>query len=197
MLATRTRHVHEELHQHPWISSLADPGLSIDRYGSVLGSYHAFYDFVEQAFSRYQLPACLSLGTARDLLQSDLDCLSLGTSPGPDIALELPIDSPQKLLGALYVLHGSSFGATILDRNVRQVLPEAPRHFLGARMAREQWQCLNQELERFHDDDLAREKLYSGAEATFRAFGSFVTRYCEAHHTESCCAASNHMNNVR
>ncbi len=184
MLAERTRQAHETLHEHPWIASLVDPGLTIGRYCTVLGAYHGFYNHVVEACSGHELPASLSLAPARDRLNYDLDCLNRYHQDNPQIPVELTVDGPVELLGALYVLHGSGFGATILNRNVRRVLPDAPRHFLGSGTARESWQQLILELECFSRDDLAREKLFNSASATFYAFGSHVTRYCGSRFSE-------------
>ncbi len=183
MLATRTRKVHLELHEHLWIASLGKPELTLCRYAAVLGAYHRFYTHVEQACSNHPVPPNLSIRPARERLDADMDCLAArhASEPTPSAALpvELEFKDPLEALGALYVLHGSGFGATILNRNVRDVLPDAPRHFLAAGTERDLWQQLNQELERACHDDLARARILAGANATFQAFGRYVTRYCE------------------
>ncbi|ASJ75684.1 biliverdin-producing heme oxygenase [Granulosicoccus antarcticus] len=180
VLATRTRQAHEALHEHPWIASLLDPELTISGYCTVLGAYHGFYQHVQEACSVHSIKSGLSLALARDRLKYDLDCLHQYHQNKPQIPVELIVEEPAELLGALYVLHGSSFGASILNKNVRRVLPDAPRHFLGSGTTRESWQQLINELEQFRGDDLAREKLINSASATFHAFGSHVTRYCES-----------------
>jgi len=180
MLATRTRKVHENLHVHPWIASLAKPGLTISRYGVVLGAYHDFYHHLEQSCSNHPLPECLSLRPARERLSLDLNSLAAVRLATSRPCVELTIDDPVELLGALYVLHGASFGARILNRNVRIELPDAPRHFLESSTAGDAWQPLIAELEAFANNELAREKLTHGAKATFVAFGTFVTRFCES-----------------
>ena len=183
MLATRTRKVHLELHEHVWIASLGTPDITLGRYAAVMGAYHRFYTHVEQACANHPFPPSLSIRPARERLDADMDCLAAQHGqemlPSAELRVELEIKDPLEALGALYVLHGSGFGATILNRNVREVLPDAPRHFLGAGTERELWQELNQELERFCNDDLARARILSGATATFQAFGRFVTHYCE------------------
>lgn len=180
MLASGTRKVHLELHEHVWIAALGTPELTFEQYGAVLGAYHHFYLHVEQACSKHSFPQCLSLRPARERLAVDIDSLALPHCSRPAPPVELNLAEPLEMLGALYVLHGSSFGATLLNRNVRRVLPDAPRCFLAAGTGRDRWQQLNQELERYCNDELAREKILLGANATFEAFGRFVTCHCES-----------------
>lgn len=181
MLALRTRHAHEALHVHPWIASLLRPDLTINEYCTLLGAYHSFYEHVQQASATNRsIPASLSLALATERLQQDLECLSHLHHEKPRIAIDLTVSDSAEQLGALYVLHGARFGAAILNKSVRQSLPDAPRHFLDSGTTLETWQLLIKELELLRHDYLAQRKLINSAIGTFRAFGTHITRYCES-----------------
>jgi len=180
MLATRTRKVHLVLHRHPWISLLGSPALTLWQYGAILSAYHRFHVHVDMTAAENASAPALSLRPARERLKADIDCLDLHEDSGLANPVPLSLSSSRQVLGALYVLHGSSFGASVLNRNVRKVLPAAPRHYLGAGADRDCWEQLNQELERHSEDELARHDILDGARATFQAFGEHVTRHCES-----------------
>ncbi len=180
MLADRTRKVHLVLHRHPWISLLGSSALTVDQYGAILRAYHHFFAHVDTTAAEHALASSLSLEPARDRLKADIDSLALPADADTMPPVELCLSSSRQVLGAFYVLHGSSFGASVLNRNVRAVLPAVPRHFLGARSDRACWSQLIQELERHREDDLARRDILQGAMATFEQFGEYVTRLCES-----------------
>lgn len=179
LLAARTRAAHEALHLHPWIASLARPGLTHRRYRAVLGAYHGFFVGVESERERLvELPQ-LSLRPAITALASD--AATSRRDADRDSASGVPrLPDRPALLGALYVLHGAGFGASVLNRAVRTALPDAPRAYLGSATARETWRRLEDELEAYGGDDAACRRLIDGATATFSAFGRHVSRFCEA-----------------
>ncbi len=179
-LIENTRAAHQELHKHHWIAALARPTITSGNYHRVLIAYRAFYKHVESARAELSTYPQLSLETAISALDDDVsDQPSVEQRSEHRITLSLA-DSPS-VLGALYVLHGAGFGASILNRNIKKALPTMKRSFLSAGTTQATWQQLNGELECMTNQPKAAEKLEATALETFISFGTFVTLVCESH----------------
>jgi len=178
-LAHDTRAVHQRLHAHPWISRLASPTLTVPDYRALLEAYRAFAGHVESTRARLDLLRPLTLAPAMDSLGADIDALHGQRGPHA-VSVTMRLDDQPSLLGALYVIHGSGFGNRVLERCVRDTLPDAPRDFLRAGTPRALWSQLESELEELSGDSIALSRLTRSATMTFERFDDFVTRYCRA-----------------
>lgn len=179
ILAARTRHAHEALHDHEWIGQLSSPALRYETYRSLLRAYYLFFHHVEETRHASRVFHALSLSQAIHALRRDLILMSAEDLGGaPHVPLTLTTD--YEILGALYVLHGSRFGARILARNVSSTLPGVPATFLNCNVPKVQWNTLLKNLDRVGSSAQAVAPIVSAANRTFRAFGDHVTRSCTA-----------------
>lgn len=175
ILADATAADHEALHEHPYISRLAAPKLSKEDYGKLLAAYHAFYTAVEQARLRRHAFAILTLGPMIDALRQDMGDMRCTAQAPPN---NLMLETPQAVLGALYVLHGAGFGGRTLAVNLQRSLPGAPRRYLSAGTDKELWRELLACLDLSQEDEGSIARIIEGATQTFRAFGRFVSQSC-------------------
>ncbi len=124
LLKTRTRTNHERLERDLDISAhLADR----DSYIRLLARFYGWYQPWESTVRHFpdtSVAAFMSYRFKTDLLRDDLHMLGVDTS----IISNLPLASPPKyksaseLLGACYVLEGSTLGAQIISRMIAQKL---------------------------------------------------------------------------
>ncbi|WP_299916836.1 biliverdin-producing heme oxygenase [uncultured Roseobacter sp.] len=177
-LAAATEQDHQALHDHPWISRLADKTLVLEDYGKILGSYCLFFKGIETSRSAADTFVELSVDRAVEALETDLSGLGIQPFTPEQQALPNPV-TPPEILAALYVLHGSGFGARHLNNNVKEVLPKAPRSYLSAGTDPKVWRLLVQELDVMGADPVAQLLLTSSTSMMFRSFGTFVKSYCE------------------
>ncbi|WP_299500553.1 biliverdin-producing heme oxygenase [uncultured Roseobacter sp.] len=177
-LAAATEQDHQALHDHPWISRLADKTLVLEDYGKILGSYCLFFKGIETSRSAADTFTGLSVNRAVEALEADLFELGIQPFTPEQQALPNPV-APPEILAALYVLHGSGFGARHLNNNVKEVLPNAPRGYLSAGTDPKVWRLLVQELDLTGADPVAQLLLISATSMMFRSFGTFVRSYCE------------------
>jgi len=178
-LADHTRCAHESLHHHHWISRLTSPSLTKDLYFLILAAYLECYRHLERSRSSLGVYESLNLRDAVANLEFDT-AGEIDGCKSVEITQNLTIDSPFSMLGALYVLHGARFGASILNRHVSSTLPDVPRHFLQNTTPTHQWRALVTEIELLTTDRKAQQELFNGADDTFTAFGRGVTEYCVA-----------------
>ena len=177
-MAKATADAHAALHDHPWVSRLTLPGLTVQTYRRILSAYHIIYSEVEARRVAADVYAALSLGTAVSALAADISALGKGRA-----RCECPVISdamgPVEILGALYVLHGSGFGARVLNASVARNLPTAPRAYLAVGTSPDLWRQLKGALQVFAGDTEKLEKLIESANATFHRVGQLVTDLCE------------------
>lgn len=177
VIADETYAVHQSLHQHPWISRLTLSSLDMQDYRTLLAAYYQFFSLVEQARQRNDAYDALSVGDCVAALQADL--VSLDALP-PASERELTfLDTKEKVLGSLYVMHGSGFGGRQMNINIQQVLPDMPRSYFEKSTDPAVWRRLNLELDIIGTDRAALEELIVASKKTFECFGEFTTRYCE------------------
>ena len=178
-LAAATRQAHVALHGHPWISLLSGPALTRDSYAVLMRAYRQFYHGVEERRRTVGFFDDLSLASAVAALGEDLKELKRAkiTSAPPTLP---GFSTAPAILGGLYVLHGARFGAATLKGNVSAILPDAPVHFLGSPMPARLWRDLIDRLERTGQGASTRTAIIDAANATFGAFGDYVTACCMA-----------------
>jgi len=85
----------------------------------------------------------------------------------PDLASDAP-----DLLGALYVLHGSSFGSAQIVRSLRKRFPDVPEHYFF-QTRKEAWRALMAALEALSPSEL--DRAVGGATALFRFYHALAT----------------------
>lgn len=132
-LATRSRH--EKLASCPGMVRLFEPNYSISEYRRHLGRLLGLFEPLERSIAGVAETSNLafSLQRAGDLRE---DLLIMGTTRKELDALErcqcLPPVSSQGLLGYSYAILGSSLGAKIIVKQLRNVLgPGASVQFYG------------------------------------------------------------------
>jgi heme oxygenase len=128
-LREKTAHLHR---QTEIALDLMCPTVSLEKYLSVLQLLHAVYSVIEPGIVSHAGWTGLGLDMrARrklPLLEADLAFIEgkIGTK-SPPLATELEwprplLDSFPAVLGAAYVVEGSTLGGTIIDRHLSQVL---------------------------------------------------------------------------
>ena len=187
-LVAATRDAHEALHRHERIVPLMGQELTVAIYRDLLMDYFTFYGGVEaQRRSAGRWPA-LSLEPLLGALRSDLSDLGAprlrarhddrdcrGRANGVR-ATGLKLASDEAALGALYVLHGASFGASVIGTSVERALPNVPRRFFShPRGLAARWRQLLADLERTGKPPRNRAAIVAGADATFLHFGTFLS----------------------
>ncbi|MEP2641516.1 biliverdin-producing heme oxygenase [Roseobacter sp.] len=178
VIAAATDDAHQMLHRHAWISRLIAPSLHLQDYTRLLAAYYQFYLSVEHARACTRSYDTLSVRGAIAALHADLTALGAvpETSSAPDLSY---LDTAPKVLGALYVMHGSSFGARQMRSNIKRVLPDAPRAYFETPTASPIWHHLTTQLDATGGTSSTRDTVITAANQTFVRFGAFVTFRCE------------------
>lgn len=167
LLRRETADVHRNLEQHPVLTPLTSSALTMTQYQRALLGFLSFYQQLEQRL----IPTLHALGNQHypyqprtPLLQQDLQALGETPSAGTPVAMTMPkLTTHANLLGALYVLEGSTQGGRIIGPAVCRQL--ALRPDFGCRFFHlfqlNQWpQCktlLQQEAEQTNSVAAARE----------------------------------------
>ncbi|MEO0443479.1 MAG: biliverdin-producing heme oxygenase [Pseudomonadota bacterium] len=172
-LASRTRDAHQSLHHHPLISQLVSPSLTANGYQMILSCYHGFFQSVETRREQYAYWAEFSLQSHIENLQKDLRYYSIDQEKRPSISLDW-LQCKVSILGALYVLHGSGFGARVIAKQLNNTLPEHPHHFFSQNTNKRHWQQLLNNLSLAVDTEHRFELLVSSAQNTFYTLGRTV-----------------------
>ncbi|EDZ44903.1 heme oxygenase, putative [Rhodobacterales bacterium Y4I] len=162
-LREATHRLHLDLHEHPLYRRLTEPDLTYQELRATAAVTYAAASAVEADRARRQLWPEISLSDHLTALERDL-----GDEPGPAPQSGLAcLTSDAGLLGALYVIHGSAFGAAALAKTIWRAVPSAPRSFvvprdLGA------WRSLCQLLDAVPEADLP--VLAEAAQDVFRTY---------------------------
>ncbi|WP_435661641.1 hypothetical protein [Leisingera caerulea] len=175
-LREATHRLHLDLHKHPLYRRLPEPDLTCQELRATAAVTYSAAAVVESSRASRQIWPEISLSDhlqdlARDL--GDQACL-----PPPPGQAHLTTDAG--LLGALYVIHGSAFGAASLAKSVRRAVPSAPRSFLMPRNT-EAWQYLCRLLDAVPAAELPL--LAQGAKEVFRNYkllADFQLEICRA-----------------
>ncbi|MEO0651953.1 MAG: biliverdin-producing heme oxygenase, partial [Planctomycetota bacterium] len=177
VLADRTGAVHRELHVHPHLSRLASADLRLDEYTRLLSAFQGFFSALEARREALEIDPRLGVRPALDRLEADLSRLEATVNEVPcDLTW---IATPAQGLAALYVLHGSAFGALSLGQCVQRSLTGVPRSYLSGGVDRAVWAALVGALdEAATADPTAVDLMVRAAEQTFRAYGAWITRLC-------------------
>jgi heme oxygenase len=164
---------------------LMDPALTLERYADYLGHLYPWYSTVEARLTAIAgLRAVIQDLDARlktEILARDLNALGRAAETGIDVSFIPDLRSIPQALGCLYVLEGSTLGAQILIRAVR--------NSLGAEVAGKttflagyeentalRWRQLRTSLSRFLTRAEDQETAVLAARATFSGLHEWLLR---------------------
>jgi len=133
VLRTATRSAHHVIDHHPLLAPLVRPDLSLEHYGRVLRTFLWVYTPLQDALTRRieQIGHGFELADRVGWLQEDFASLGLGGELPPDPWQVPAMDSTEKLVGALYVVEGSTLGGQVIARQISASLGLTAQH--GAR----------------------------------------------------------------
>jgi heme oxygenase len=137
VLRTATRSAHHSIDHHPLLAPLVRPDLSLQHYGCVLRSFLWLYTPLQDALARSieQAGGGFELADRVGWLQADIAHLGLSRDLPPAPWQPPAMDSAGKLVGALYVIEGSTLGGQVISRQISASLgltaPHGARFFNG------------------------------------------------------------------
>jgi heme oxygenase len=133
VLRTATRSAHHAIDHHPLLAPLVRQELSLEHYGRVLRSFLWLYTPLQNALalSLEQAGGGFELADRVGWLQADLARLGLAGELPPDPWQPPSMDNAEKLVGALYVVEGSTLGGQVIARQISASLGLTAQH--GAR----------------------------------------------------------------
>jgi heme oxygenase (biliverdin-IX-beta and delta-forming) len=185
-LRTATATAHERMHAHAGFGAAAAGTIEAPDYRRLLmrlyGFHRPFEDVARSAVDVFQIDLDMSVRARSPLLLADLQTVGFD----PHAAAILPLWRPSvrlvskgSLLGALYVLEGSTLGgaqiARALKDRVGNGLGKALLFFVG-RGERQgaMWRELLEELESLREDDEEAMQAEDAAVTTFKAFEDWM-----------------------
>lgn len=128
-LREATHRLHLDLHEHPLYRRLTEPDLTYQELRATAAVTYAAASAVEADRARRQLWPEISLADHLTALERDL---GKEPCPAPQPG-QAYLTSDAGLLGALYVIHGSAFGAASLAKTIWRAVPSAPGRLSCAR----------------------------------------------------------------
>ncbi|MEM6587814.1 MAG: biliverdin-producing heme oxygenase [Pseudomonadota bacterium] len=139
-LATKTGAEHQALHDHPLFSKLVSEELTAEEYAACIDAQFRAFQGIEAARQRLDAYGDFTLMPQISALSEDLDH---PTAPQE----ELPFTTPDEVLGALYVAHGSQFGRAVIRRALQTNLPNEPRAYFDMPTDAKGWRTFLQAME--------------------------------------------------
>jgi heme oxygenase len=181
-LRAATAATHERMHAHAGFEAAAAGTIEAADYRRLLvrlyGFHRPFEDVARSAMDIFRIDLDLSARARSALLLADLQTIGFD----PNAAAILPLWRPSirlvskgSLLGALYVLEGSTLGgvqiARALKNGVGNGLGKALLFFVGrGEFQGAMWRKLVEELESLREDDEEAMRAEDAAVTTFKAF---------------------------
>ena len=185
-LRAATATTHERMHAHAGFEAAAAGTIEVSDYRRLLvrlyGFHRPFEDIARSAADVFRIDLDLSARARSPLLLADLQTIGFDPSAAATLPLWRPsvrLVSKGSLLGALYVLEGSTLGgvqiARALKDRVGNGLGKALLFFVG-RGERQgaMWRELVEELESLREDDEEAMKAEDAAVTTFKAFEDWM-----------------------
>jgi heme oxygenase (biliverdin-IX-beta and delta-forming) len=185
-LRTATATAHERMHAHAGFGAAAAGTIEAPDYRRLLvrlyGFHRPFEDAARSAVDLFRMDLDLRVRARSHLLLADLQTIGFEPSAAATLPLWRPsvrLVSKGSLLGALYVLEGSTLGgvqiARALKNRVGNGLGKALLFFVG-RGERQGaiWRELLRELESLREDDEEAMRAEDAAVATFKAFEDWM-----------------------
>jgi heme oxygenase len=183
-LRLATSDVHERLHRHPGLGAVANGSITRGDYGRLLlrlwGFHHSFESVLRDAARDRQIGLDLDARARAVLLEQDLSTLGFDRRSIQRTArceYLYPPRNEAELLGALYVVEGSTLGGVQLARAIAPIFnsegDDGRRFFLGygARNG-EMWRAFLKQLDRY-SGDVESENLVT--KAAVKSFADFET----------------------
>jgi len=186
-LRVQTKDVHEKLHHHGHFVALFKGTSSLRQYRDLLERFHGFYTPLEHAIERTlatdpDLRGGFTYAKRAHLLEQDL--IALGCRPddikaGPRCDGLSKIVSPKTLGGVLYVIEGSTLGATQIDRAAQKLLDHDTtrgRQFWAWCRAnnKQRWFMTLQYLDHLEAQHVPTFAVVDGATQTFQALADWL-----------------------
>lgn len=174
-----TREVHERLHGHPGFRAVTRGAISRPGYRMLLERLHGFHVAMERE-ARWE-------GWRSASLRDDLDWLgaSLPEIEALPVLTGLPdLGTPERRVGALYVVEGSALGGRVLAQALRPLLGEGPAgrsFFLGVGGPPGAWRACQEQMEQLTTSPAARQEIIDAARATFSAFEAWLAGWRPGH----------------
>ena len=183
LLRAQTHAAHEQLHEHSSFVSLFNQTLDLESYRALMQRFYGFYLPLEQAiFAALGDDPTYHYAPRAAFIASDLGDLGLNPtaiSNVPTCPALASIVTPHTLGGVLYVIEGSTLGASPIDRAAARLLGQDTakgRSFWAWSRAqnKQRWQLANQYLEDLNRAGLPMQSLADGARQTFEALGDWL-----------------------
>ncbi len=180
LLRAATQGPHERLHLHAGFSDVKDGTIKRADYRALLTCLYGFYLPFERAIGVDHIRT--------KWLEMDLAWLGVEASAFPRIRLcpdIPPYDSPERRLGALYVVEGSALGGRLLCRGLDRLLGpgsiEGRRFFAGRGDGTgAAWHAFLDRLASVSPEPMGRAALVSAAIRTFEVFETWLTGWSAA-----------------
>ena len=183
VLRAQTSEAHERLHEHSSFVALFNQTLDLEAYCALMQRFYGFYVPLERAIVAALGPQpAYHYAPRAHLIAQDL--VDLGLEPdmikrAPTCRALASIVTPQSLGGVLYVIEGSTLGASPIDRAAQRLLdadtPHGRRFWAWNRAQNKQrWHLTNQYLDHLHQSDAPTQPLADGARKTFEALGDWL-----------------------
>ena len=185
-LRAATATTHERMHAHPGFEAAAAGTIELSDYRRLLvrlyGFHRPFEDVARSAMDIFRIDLDMSARARSPLLLADLQTIGFD----PNAAVTLPLWRPSvrlvskgSLLGALYVLEGSTLGGVQIARALKDRVGKGLENALLFFVGREKrqgamWRELVQELQSLREDDEEAMRAEDGAVATFKAFEDWM-----------------------
>ena len=185
-LRETTSGAHERQHHHPGFAAAARGAISIEEYRLLLFHLLGFHRAFERAIAvAHEFAGDMDF-TARArgrLIEADLATLGLGPSvlAGAPLCKALsPPRSEGELLGALYVVEGSTLGGALIAKALEPVTRDARRFYLGyGASSAQMWRAFLLRLERLEGSP-AQDAAVLSAQGTFNAFEIWMNGWKDA-----------------
>ena len=185
-LRAATATTHERMHAHAGFGAAAAGTIEASDYRRLLvrlyGFHRPFEDIARSAADVFRIDLDMNARARSPLLLADLQSIGFDPSAAATLPLWRPsvrLVSKGSLLGALYVLEGSTLGgvqiARALKGRVGNGLEKALLFFVG-RGERQgaMWRELVEELESLREDDEEAMQAENAAVTTFKAFEDWM-----------------------
>ncbi len=170
-LVRETSAAHEALHVHPLLGRVADVTIDPATYHLALAANRIAFEGIEERRSHLQVWPEFSVAQDIEALSRDL-C----SHACPSVELDVPdLRRDTHLLGALYVLHGSGFGARVISRNIKTVLPGVSVSYFSRARDPRVWRRLVAELESHANSPGRVDEVTYGAQVTFEFIDQVAT----------------------
>ncbi|MBB5209558.1 biliverdin-producing heme oxygenase [Chiayiivirga flava] len=168
-LRAATRDAHARAEAAPAMAALLTGTLDAHRYRRLLASLHRHFVRWERERGAFLRGAGTAAGwcyaSRAALLADDLQIPAPARSALPD---PWPRAEPAHAWGELYVIEGSTLGARLLARRLRDILPEAPRaYFSFGSDDPAHWPRFERTLERALADPATHAAAIDGASRAF------------------------------